>query len=242
MRKEWKEFASTFFSRKNLQAGVWPVFLICIAFGVYEPLRLGPGWLHSPIMVFSISVLIPFVVVGFISPYSFVGERQRGTLEPLLATPVSDRAILFGKIGMAFLYGWGVSMATMLLGVGSIDLIFSSGRVWPILYGTGIPAVVLSLFISLLVALVGTTCSFYAKTILDAQRDLVVSLLIPILLPAFLIGPLAPGEWKIWIIDSFAWLGGSDLLLLLIVLLLITDAIFMVIAATRFHRNRLLLV
>src|SRR5512140_1195484 len=112
LRKEWKDIESSFFSFHNLFVGIWPIFLFCAAFGVYEPLRLGVDWLGSPLMVFSISVLIPFVAIGYISPYSFVGERLRGTLEPLLATPVSDQALMFGKIGIAVLYGLGVSSAS----------------------------------------------------------------------------------------------------------------------------------
>ena len=107
MRKEWEDIKSTLFSYHKLQGGIVPIILFCVAFGIYEPLRIGPDWLQSPVMVFSLAILVPFIVIGSISPYSFVGERERGTLEPLLVTPVSDQAILFGKIGVAVFYGCG---------------------------------------------------------------------------------------------------------------------------------------
>ena len=222
-------------------AGIWPIFLFCVAFSVYEPLKIGPDWLQSPIMMFSVSVLIPFITIGFISPYSFVGERMRGTLEPLLATPVSDKAILFGKIGIAVLYGLGVTLANMLLGLVLDQPFLCKWQVAALSPGIMIPTFLLSLFFSILVATLGTQSSFYAKTLLVAQRKLVMLIFIPMMLPAFFLGPLIPGDWKVIIIQITAQLGATHLLLFLIILLLWVDGIFIFIAKTQFHRKLLLL-
>jgi len=241
MRKEWEDIKSTLFSYRNLMAGLWPIFLFCAAFGVYEPLKIGPDWLRSPIMVFSLSALVPFIVIGFISPYSFVGERMRGTLEPLLAAPVSDLAILFGKIGIAALYGWGVTLVNMLLGAGLINLFLANGKFLFYPPGILIPTILLSLFFSLLVAIIGTNSSFYARTILEAQRGLVTTLFIPMLLPAFFAGPFMPNALQGIIVQMIAPLGAANLFLILLVLLVMVNGIFLVIALTRFHRKQLLL-
>jgi ABC-2 type transport system permease protein len=238
MRKEWIDIKSTLFSYHNLQAGIWPILLFCVAFGIYEPLRIGPDWMQSPIMVFSLSVLVPFVAIGFISPYSFVGERKRGTLEPLLATPVSDQAILFGKIGIAVLYGWGVSIISMLSGL--FTLFFSTGKFLLYPPGIAIPTLLLSLFFSLLTSIIGTNSSLYAKTQLEAQNNLGMALFIPIVLPAFFVGPFMPEAWKVIIVQIAAQLGIANLLLILAVLLFIVDNIYMVIALGRFHRKLLI--
>ena len=42
-------------------------------------------------------LMMPSVIPTLISSYSIVGEKKCGTLEPLLATPVSTRDILIGK-------------------------------------------------------------------------------------------------------------------------------------------------
>ena len=239
MRKEWEDIKSTLFSYHKLQGGIVPIILFCVAFGIYEPLRIGPDWLQSPVMVFSLAILVPFIVIGSISPYSFVGER--GTLEPLLVTPVSDQAILFGKIGAAVFYGWGVTLVNLLLGVGSINIIFNTGKF--LLYPPGIvaPTLILSLLFSILVAIIGTNSSFYAKTILDAQRNLVTMLFLPLVLPAFFAGPFMPEEWRLLIIQIVAHSGAPNLFLILIALLFIVNGIFMVFAFTRFHRKLLML-
>ena len=238
MRKEWADIKSTLFSYSNLQAGLWPILLFCIAFGVYEPLRIGPDWVQSPVMVISLSVLVPLVPIAFISPYSFVGERKRGTLEPLLAAPVSDRALLSGKIGFAVLYGWGISAICM--GLGSISLFISTGRFLFYPPGMAIPTLLLSLFFSLLVAILGTNSSLYAKTLLEAQNSLGMILFIPMALPAFFIGPLMPDAWKAIFIQAVAPMGTANLLLILMILLIIVDAISIVIILHRFQRKRLI--
>lgn len=42
-------------------------------------------------------LMMPSVIPTLISSYSIVGEKKCGTLEPLLATPISTRDILLGK-------------------------------------------------------------------------------------------------------------------------------------------------
>jgi ABC-2 type transport system permease protein len=240
MSKEWEDLKSTFFSNSNFLAGTWPVFLFCAAFGVYEPLRIGPDWLQAPIMVFSLSVLVPFVFIGSISPYSFVGERERETLEPLLATPISDQALLLGKMGMAVLCGWAVTAITLLLGLGSIN--FFQTNAGFLLYPPGIliPTVLLSLLFSIMAAIAGTNASLYAKTILEAQRNSVMVLSLPMLLPAFIVGHLIPMEWKAILFQTIPALASANLFPILIGLLFILDCIFMVVILTRFHRKQIL--
>jgi ABC-type transport system involved in multi-copper enzyme maturation permease subunit len=52
--------------------------------------------LFMPLMV---SVLVPAVM----SAYSVVGEREQGTLEPVLTTPVTRAELLFGKAAAVFI-------------------------------------------------------------------------------------------------------------------------------------------
>lgn len=240
MRKELQESKSTLFSCSNWLAGLWPLLLFCAAFGIYEPLRIGVEWLQSPIMLLSISVLVPFVVIGSISPYAFVGERLHGTLEPLLATPVSDSALLFGKIAAAVFCGWGAALASLLLGAGSLNFFLAQGRFLFYPPGMLLSVILLSLFFSILVATLGTIVSFYAKTFIDAQRNLVLALLLPLLLPAFCLGPFMPVAWNAFFGMAVPSLGAVQLLAILIGLLSVVDGLIILIARARFHRKLLI--
>lgn len=42
--------------------------------------------------------VLPVTLTSAVAADSFVGEKERDTLEPLLATPISDRQLFFGKL------------------------------------------------------------------------------------------------------------------------------------------------
>jgi len=50
------------------------------------------------VVIFPIFWVIPVALTSTIAADSFVGEKERRTIEPLLATPVSNRELFFGKI------------------------------------------------------------------------------------------------------------------------------------------------
>jgi ABC-type Na+ efflux pump permease subunit len=54
-------------------------------------------------------LLIPVFVPSILSAYAVVGEREQGTLEPVLTTPVSRVEFLLGKATAIFVPGIGVS-------------------------------------------------------------------------------------------------------------------------------------
>lgn len=51
------------------------------------------------------AVFMSFLPARLVAIDSFAGERERGTLEPLLASPLSDAGIAGGKIAAATVYG-----------------------------------------------------------------------------------------------------------------------------------------
>lgn len=54
---------------------------------------------------------IPALVSATLASYSVVGERQQGTLEPVLTTPIRREEFLIGKALAAFLPALGISYA-----------------------------------------------------------------------------------------------------------------------------------
>lgn len=59
-----------------------------------EPLR------HGHVLLYMLG--IPAIVPAFVAAYSVVGERQQGTLEPVLSTPIRREELLLGKALAAF--------------------------------------------------------------------------------------------------------------------------------------------
>ena len=76
--------------------------VIFLATPMIEIFRLSPG---VPAIVvqrlagstFLLLLVVPVVVPAAIAAYSVVGEREQGTLEPLLTTPLRREELLLGK-------------------------------------------------------------------------------------------------------------------------------------------------
>jgi hypothetical protein len=56
-------------------------------------------------------LLIPVLVPATVSGYSVVGEREQGTLEPLLTTPISREELLIGKAAAAMIPSVAIAYA-----------------------------------------------------------------------------------------------------------------------------------
>ncbi len=83
---------------------------------------------------------IPAVVPTVIAAYAVVGERQQGTLEPVLTTPVSPAELLLGKALAALVPSAIVSYGVFALVVGVIGLFANAGSAAALLRGSAILA------------------------------------------------------------------------------------------------------
>jgi hypothetical protein len=87
----WKEWTEIF--NQGMKWRDWLVALMFLAiFGVFSPWLHGSMWLSSSLFLFTYGFLAG-AVAAVPTIESFAGERERHTLETLLATPLSDRAI-----------------------------------------------------------------------------------------------------------------------------------------------------
>ena len=82
--------------------------------------------------------LIPALVPAVVSSYTIVGEREQGTLEPVLTTPLTREELLLGKALAAFLptlvisyvmYGVFLACAGLFAHPNVSDDIFQAGRI-----------------------------------------------------------------------------------------------------------------
>lgn len=60
-------------------------------------------------------LIVPMMIPSTIAAYSVIGEREQGTLEPVLCTPVTDRELLAGKALAAT--APAIVMAWLLFGI-----------------------------------------------------------------------------------------------------------------------------
>ena len=68
-------------------------------------------------------LIIPVMASSVIASDSFAGEKERKTIEALLATPITDGELLLGKALVSFLPSVAVTAASFLLYSATVDLL-----------------------------------------------------------------------------------------------------------------------
>jgi len=230
--KEWRDMPAL-----RGRSGVITLLSLLLFGGIILPLQMGAGFVSSPVALFG-PLWMPFVLVLAVSADMVAGERERHTLESLLATRLPDRALLVGKLLAMVSVGWLVSLGTMLSGLVVANVGYGHGRLllYPAYISVGIP--VLSLLLLALLAGLGAVCSAYAPTVRQAGQNLALFSLAPALvLPAFF---LLPRHWIAGAVHWLAGVGGGGVVAALALLLLVGDAIVLSVACSRFQRIKLI--
>ena len=87
---------------------------------------------HEHVLLYMLG--IPALVPALVAAYSIVGERQQGTLEPVLTTPIRREELLLGKALAALVPSIGVSYLVYGLFLACVEL-FAAPGVAPALIG-----------------------------------------------------------------------------------------------------------
>jgi len=242
----WKELqemrqagAGGRFGGGRFGGGLGQVALYLVVFGVVLPYNFGGEWVTSPATLLFWS-WVPILMITAIVAQSFAGERERHTLESLLATRLSDRAILWGKIGAAVAYGWGVTIGALVVSLITTN-IRSRGE-GLLLYSPemALTILVLTLLVSLLAAGAGVLVSLRASTVRQAQQTMSIATMVLVFGSVYGLQSL-PIDWGALV--GSAPDGGlpTGAVLAVTGLLVAADAVLLVLAQVRFQRARLIL-
>ncbi len=208
----WKESKDLLF-QGGWRALIGPVLLVGIL-GIYLPLQGGLQWLElSPIEMVVILWIPFFVIINFIGD-AIAGERERHTLETLLASRISDRAILLGKVVVTVGYAWGMALGGLLLGLLLVNLFRGNGGGWMFYhpFDLFLEALALSLVTCLLGASAGVLVSLRASTVRQAQLTLSIGTLVLVFggisalqaLPAKFVASLTYSQFLLLVLAVFA--------------------------------------
>ncbi len=213
-----------------------------ILFGVYVPWDAGEYWLIGPPPIIGATALAILAVVLTI-PDSIAGERERHTLETLLASRLPDRAIVLGKLGFSFGLASTIAISVLVLGLITFNLAHWDGSFATYELWTGLAAVTFSILLALLGAGVGVSVSLRAASAQEAQQTLTMLMFLPptfLGITAMLLGRRTSESGGIAELMS-RW-DPVHVGFVLAVALLIVDVIVIVSAIKRFERTRLIQV
>jgi len=234
--KEWREFRDQLLS---LRRGGLSALILALILGVVAPVQLGPEWVRSDLIIAYWPFLAATMVSSLIAD-SVAGERERHTLETLLASRLSDSAILIGKIIAAVLYGLGFAVANLLIGLVAVNIAHRESA--PILFGAErfIVTIVLTILASLLMAGIGVFISLRAATVKQAQQAFGIAIIVLTMGPLLIFNALER-ETSTAIIDRLARLGPSRIYAYAIAGLTTASIIVIGAALARFKRGKLVL-
>lgn len=184
MRKEWMEWMAT-------PGWIIQPLVVVIIFGVFAPLVAGRLWLDYPIVQWLWSWLPLAMSAGLVAD-TFAGERERDTLEALLASRLPDRAIVLGKVAAVASYGWVVTLVCWLAGWITVRLAYDAAFSSAVPHPTFVLAwpIVLSGLAAFLVACIGVLISLRAQSVRQAQQLMSVAMLGTLLLVGLLAAEL----------------------------------------------------
>jgi len=163
-----------------------------VIFGVVIPLQSGREWVTSPVSAM-VWAWMPYMWVYSVVADSFAGERERHTLEALLATRLSDRPILFGKLLAALAYGFALTWAILLVSLVTINVAVRGEGLLLFSPLMTIGALVFSVLISGLAASIGVLVSLRAGSVRQAQQWMSFGMLV-LFLP-FMFIQFIPKAW-----------------------------------------------
>ena len=151
--------------------------------GISTPLNIKTRVWYNPdmkSMVFNIPALIGLIlqnVIAMLTSFSIVREKERGTMEQLVVTPIRSLELLLGKL-----------LPFVFIGFVSLSLILVTGIFWFGVMPVGsIPLLILlsTLFLITILA-IGLLISSVAKTQLQAMQMTFILILPSILLSGFI--------------------------------------------------------
>ncbi len=236
----WKERKGLFRIRGRRAQALLAMFSP-VLLAIYLPLQEGARWVEGPLSVL-LAFIAPLILVGMSIPDSFAGERERHTLPTLLASRLSDRAILFGKIITSVAFGWGVTVILLAIGLVTVNVAHWDGHILFYKPSILLADLAFSFLVAMLTAGAGVLFSLRAATAQEAQQTLMAVLLIPPMILQFaLFAILGSESGEARFREVLATLSFEQVILVIVAVLVVLDVMLLMAAMARFKRARLAL-
>lgn len=228
----WKESRSLFKFQQNRSRYL---FLIIppVLLGLVFPWSWGPDWV-SEIPTLILAFITPVVIIGVTITDSFAGERERHTLETLLASRLPDRAILLGKFLFSVVVGWSITLVFLLLSLVMVNIAHWQGQILLYTPTVALADLALSFLAATLTAGAGILVSLRAATAQQAAQTLMVFLIIPAIVLQVAVALLSDQLNVI-----LPRLDGEMILIIILAVLAILDVAVFWLASRRFQRAKL---
>jgi ABC-2 type transport system permease protein len=230
--KEWKELVARSSQARSESFKTVGVFVVIIGIIVWRA-----SFLANNLASLAFPSIVLVQLLAALMSDSFAGERERHTLETLLASRLSDLAILIGKILAGVLLAWGLIVVVLGLVI-LAAYVHNNGPIALSMADLG-AILVIYLFICMAMSCGAVLVSLRARTVRQAMQTLMWSFMILFFGLIFGISRL-PAEWRLTLMRA---LSGEHLLRTEIVVVAVLAGLTTVLfgaARLRFQRARLI--
>jgi ABC-2 type transport system permease protein len=236
IRKEWKE---SFQSRGNVRGGLVNLLIMVGVFGIVIPLQTGAEWFQVQILPI-VWAWIPVFMTTWMVADAIAGERERHTLETLLASRLSDRAILAGKVAASVLYGFTIEVVNLLLAALTVNIAHPELGIQFYEPGFFFSLLGFSLLSCILLSALGVLVSLRSSTARQAYQRISIALMVVWVLPTIVLQFL-PDSFKSSLNVTLTGINYGHLIGVASGVMFVLDALLLFIASKRFRRSDLVL-
>jgi len=233
----WKEARDLLCMRQSVRATLLAMFLPAIFIGAFFPMSMGAQWVETPTSLGMWFMLDWIMVSGMIAD-SFAGERERHTLETLLATRLSEISILLGKISAAVLYGITLAACGVMVSLISVSITSGQGRLLMFPPSILFSGILTGLITAVTASAIGILLSLKATSARQVQQMMGFAMMFLFFIPVTLAMSLPRSIWQYF--DRFKDVGPIVLAMLFIGFFVALDAVLFVITVKRFKRWKMI--
>lgn len=231
----WKEMKNAF--RHQSRSRFLLSMLTPIFFAILLPLQTGLEWTNEIFPSIFLSMFFPISFVAVTIPDAFAGERERHTLETLLASRLPDRAIFLAKFIFGTLISWIMAMTYLLISLITLNIAHWQGQILFFTPQVAFANISLSLFFTSLAAGTGILVSLHAETVQQAAQSIMTIIMVPPLILTFLLSFFSKQ-----IGGAILNINSALLLYIVLAILLAADIVVLLLSFSRFKRSNLILM
>ncbi|MFC1528768.1 ABC transporter permease [Candidatus Latescibacterota bacterium] len=234
----WKELKEYLHQRGSTRGMVLMISIPAGIIGIMIPLSAGRMWVDTPISIVYMAWVSMILVTTMIAD-SFAGERERHTLETLLASRLSDKAIILGKMFSAMGYALLLSLIIVILGLITVNIAYGSGELLLFPLSFTLAGAVMCFLTAFMMSTIGALVSLKSPTVRQAHQTLSFGVIALWFVPMIVMKLLPKNVVNIFL-NRLNTVNPTLMTVTFMGVFFILDIVLLVVVMARFKRTRLI--
>lgn len=236
----WKEGKSLLRYSDNRWKAIAILVTPMALFGILIPIQFMDGWLTGAWSL-GVAFFTPLILITTTIAESFAGERERHTLETLLASRLPDRAILFGKMAASVLFGWGMTLLLLFVSLVVVNLLDGKGGFQNYQSDILCMDILASALMAGFVSNLGIVISMRSASVQAASQSMMLMLFMPVMVLQAIVFLLPNFLPQATVKTIASQLNFTNIMVVFLIVLFMLNVILFLGAFSRFQRAKFIL-